>query len=123
MNARAVKETPMTDDPKIAKLQSDVQHLQSDSTEIKQDVKSLLAAVDALKTEFMSFKTAVARELGAYKAYMEREFGAGKAHMERELGSVKVSIERGKLWMVVTGVGTILSVCGTAFALARLFKP
>jgi hypothetical protein len=101
MNARAAKETPMPDDPHIVKLESTVQHLQSDAAQIKGDIKLLWGAVDALKTEFLSFKADVARELG----------------------SVRTSIERAKLWMVVTGVGTILSVWGAALALARFLKP
>ncbi len=129
MNARAMKETVMTDDPKISKLQtdvstlqtgvsklqtdvsslqinvtklqSDVQHIQSDVTEIKRDVKSLWAAIDVLKTEFMSFK----------------------AEAARDFGSVKASIERAKLWMVISGVGMILSIWGAALAMVRFLKP
>jgi hypothetical protein len=48
----------MTDESRIGKLESDVQHLQADMTEIKGEVKSLLDAFDLLKTEFLSFKTA-----------------------------------------------------------------
>lgn len=84
----------MTDDSRIVKLESDVQHLQSDVTEIKVDVKSL-------KTEFLGFKVEVAKEFG----------------------SIRTSIEKAKLWMVITGVGTILSVWGAALALARFLRP
>ena len=101
MYARAAKETPMPNDPQIVKLESDVQHLQSHVTDLRADVKSLWTAVDSLKTEFLSFKADVAREFG----------------------SLKTSIERAKLWMVVTGAGTILSVWGAALALARFLKP
>lgn len=101
MNARVVAERAMGDDSRIVKLEADVQHIQSDVTEIKSEVKSLRDVVDLLKTQFLSFKAEVATEFG----------------------SVKISIERAKLWMVVTGVGTILSVWGAAFALARFLKP
>ena len=84
----------MSDDNRIVKLESDVHHLQSDVTEIKGDLKSL-------KTEFLTFKAEVAKEFG----------------------SIRTSIERAKLWMVVTGVGTILSVWGAALALARFLRP
>ena len=76
------------------KLESDVHHLQSDVTEIKGDLKSL-------KIEFLTFKAEVAKEFG----------------------SIRTSIERAKLWMVVTGVGTILSAWGAALALARFLRP
>ena len=84
----------MSDDNRIVKLESDVHHLQSDVTEIKGDLKSL-------KTEFLTFKAEVAKEFG----------------------SIRTSIERAKLWLVVTGVGTILSVWGAALALARFLRP
>ena len=84
----------MSDDNRIVKLESDVHHLQSDMTEIKWDLKSL-------KIELLTFKAEVAKEFG----------------------SIRTSIERAKLWMVVTGVGTILSVWGAALALARFLRP
>jgi hypothetical protein len=94
MNKRVAKESVMSDDNRIVKLESDVHHLQSDVTEIKGDLKSL-------KIEFLTFKAEVAKEFG----------------------SIRTSIERAKLWMVVTGVGTILSVWGAALALARFLRP
>jgi hypothetical protein len=94
MNKRVAKESVMSDDNRIVKLESDVHHLQSDVTEIKGDLKSL-------KIEFLTFRAEVAKEFG----------------------SIRTSIERAKLWMVVTGVGTILSVWGAALALARFLRP
>jgi predicted RNase H-like nuclease (RuvC/YqgF family) len=94
MNKRVTKESVMSDDNRIVKLESDVHHLQSDVTEMKGDLKSL-------KTEFLTFKAEVAKEFG----------------------SIRTSIERANLWMVVTGVGTILSVWGAALALARFLRP
>ena len=91
----------MSDDNRIVKLESDVQHLQSDVTEMKGDLKSLKTEFLTLKTEFLTFKAEVAKEFG----------------------SIRTSIERAKLWMVVTGVGTILSVWGAALALARFLRP
>ena len=94
MNKRVAKEYVMGDDNRIVRLESNVQHLQSDMTEVKEDVKSL-------KTEFLTFKAEVAKEFGL----------------------IRISIERAKLWMVVTGLGTILSVWGAALALARFLRP
>ena len=91
----------MSDDNRIVKLESDVHHLQSDVTEIKEVVKGLRAMIEALRSEFLTFKSEVAQEFG----------------------SIRTSIERAKLWMVVTGVGTILSVWGAALALARFLRP
>ena len=101
MNKRVARESVMSDDNRVVRLESDVQHLQSDVTEIKGDIKSLKAEFLSLKTEFLSFKAEVAKEFG----------------------SIRTSIERTKLWMVVTGLGTILSVWGAALALARFLRP
>jgi predicted RNase H-like nuclease (RuvC/YqgF family) len=101
MNKRVARESAMSDDNRIVKLESDVRHLQSDVTEIKEDVKCLRAMIEALRSEFLTFKAEVAKEFG----------------------SIRASIERAKLWMVVTGVGTILSVWGAALALARFLRP
>jgi predicted nucleic acid-binding Zn-ribbon protein len=101
MNSRAAQERFVTDESRFVKLESDVQHLQADVTEIKGEVKSLRTTVDSMRSEFLAFKTEVAKEFG----------------------SVNTSIERARLWMVVTGAGTILSVWGAALALARFLKP
>ena len=108
MNKRVARESAMSDDNRIVKLESDVRHLQSDVTEIKEDVKCLQAMIEALRSEFLTFKAEVAREFGS---------------VAKEFGSIRTSIERAKLWMVVTGVGTILSVWGAALALARFLRP
>jgi hypothetical protein len=123
MNARAAKEAPMHHDPHIVKLESGVQHLQSDVTEIKADIKSLWAAVEALMREFLSFKADVERQFGSVRTSMERDFGSVRTAVERDFGQVRAAIERAKLWMLVTGVGTILSIWGAAFALGRFLKP
>jgi predicted RNase H-like nuclease (RuvC/YqgF family) len=112
MNKRVARESVMSDDIRIVKLESDVHHLKSDVTEIKGDLKSL-------KTEFLTFKAEVAKELGAIRTSIEKEIGSIRASIEE----VRTSIERAKLWMVVTGVGTILSVWGAALALARFLRP
>jgi predicted RNase H-like nuclease (RuvC/YqgF family) len=108
MNKRVARESAMSDDNRIVKLESGVHHLQSDVTEIKEDVKFLRAMIEALRSEFLTFKAEVAREFGS---------------VAKEFGLVRASIERAKLWMVVTGVGTILSVWGAALALARFLRP
>jgi predicted RNase H-like nuclease (RuvC/YqgF family) len=94
MNAVIAREKPLTDDSRITNLEVNLQHLQSDLTETKR-------TVDWLREAFESFRVEVAKEFGA----------------------LRTEIERAKLWMVVTGLGTILSVWGAAFALARFLKP
>jgi hypothetical protein len=96
-----------------------VQHLQSDVTEIKSEVKSLRNAFDSSRVEFLSFRTEVAKEFLSFKTEVAKEFGSVRTSIE----SLRTAIERAKLWMVVTGAGMILSVWGAAVALARFLKP
>jgi len=160
MNAIIVRERALTDDSRITNSEVNVQHLQSDMTEIKRTVGWLREAFESFKTEvakefgairtemaeeFGAIRTEMTKELGAIRAEITKEFGAIRAEMTKELGairtemaeelgsvraqmtqesgSLRTSIERAKLWMVVTGLGTILSVWGAAFALARFLKP
>jgi len=106
MNAIAAREKVLTDNSRITQLEANLQHLQSDVTEIK-------GALGWLREAFESFKIEVTKEFGT----------TIRTEMAREIGSLRTSIERAKLWMVVTGLGTILSVWGAAFALARFLKP
>ncbi|HWM71622.1 MAG TPA: hypothetical protein VNO35_33975 [Steroidobacteraceae bacterium] len=91
----------MSDDSRIVKLESDVQHLQSDVTEIKGDVKGLRSMIEAPRSEFLTFK----------------------AELAKEFELIRTSIEGWKLWIVITGIGTNLSVWGAALALARFLRP
>lgn len=91
----------MRDEGQWVRLTANVEHLRSDLTEVKEEVRMVRGGLAELKEQFLSFKADVAREFG----------------------SVRISIERAKLWMIATGMGTILSVWGTALALARFLKP
>jgi archaellum component FlaC len=80
--------------------------------------------------EFGSFKSEVAKDFGSFRSEVAKDFGSFRSEVAKEFGSVRTSIEslrtaieRAKLWMVVTGLGTILSVWGAALALARFLKP
>jgi hypothetical protein len=69
--------------------------------------------------DFGSFKSEVAKDFGSFRSEVAKEFGSVRTSIE----SLRTAIERAKLWMVVTGLGTILSVWGAALALARFLKP
>ena len=101
MNAVIVRERVMSEDSRILKLETDAVHLQSDVSETKSTLKWLCEA-------FTSFKIEVTKEFGEVKTSIE---------------SLRTSIESTKLWRVVTGLGTILSMLVAALALARLLKP
>lgn len=130
MNAAIAREKPLTDDSRITKLEANVQHLQSDVTEIKGTLGWLRESFESFRIEvakeFAAFRAEVAKEFGAIRGEIAKESGslaAFRTEMAKEIGSLRTSIERAKLWMIVTGLGTILSVWGAAFALARFLKP
>ena len=127
MNAVIVREKAMSEADRIAKLEAGVQHLQSDITDIKGTLEWLRRAFETFKIEvaqeFGAIRAEFARELGSFKSEVSKESGSFRSEVARQFGSVRTSIERAKLWMVVTGLGTILSVWGAALALARFLKP
>jgi chromosome segregation ATPase len=102
MNAVIVRERSMAEE-RIARLESDV-------AELKSDVK----AIDKRLNEFIA---GTAKEFGAVRTEMEKGFGALRAEMQEGFGSLRTSIESfrtaiesAKLWMLVTGVGSVILV-------------
>jgi len=122
VNAVAVAEKSMVaEDQRIARLEADV-------GELKGDVKSLSARVS-------DWIIASAKEFGSLRTEMEKGFGTlrteiekNRADTEKESGSIKTSIESlktstesAKLWMLVTGVGSVILVTFVTF-LGRALK-
>jgi chromosome segregation ATPase len=85
--------------------------LESDIGELKSDVKSLNARL----TEFI---IATAKEFGGLRTEMEKN----RADTEKRFGSLETAIESAKLWMLVTGVGSVILVTFVTF-LGRALKP
>jgi len=96
VNAVVAAENSMVAEDRIARLESDV-------GELKGDIKALNARVS---------ESIIANA---------REFGGLKAEMEKGFGSLKTSIESAKLWMLVTGVGSVILVTFVTF-LGRALK-
>ena len=96
MNAVVAAENSMVAEDRIARLESDI-------GELKGDIKALNARVS---------ESIIANA---------REFGGLKAQMEKGFGSLKTSIESAKLWMLVTGVGSVILVTFVTF-LGRALK-
>jgi hypothetical protein len=85
MNAVVKEVSSMVVEDRIARLESDV-------AEVKGDVK-------VLTKEFRDFKVEVAKE-----------FGAVRAELKGSVESLRTSIERTRVWMLGTGISTVLGV-------------
>jgi hypothetical protein len=114
VNAVVAAENSMMAEDRIVRLESDV-------GEPKGDVKTLNARVSesiiANAKEFGGLKTQMEKEFGALRTEFERN----RADAEKGFGSLKTSIESAKLWMLVTGVGSVILVTFVTF-LGRALK-
>jgi len=77
---------------RLERVEDRVARVESDVIELKRDVRGL-------DNTFKDFKIDVAKE-----------FGAMRAEFKTSLGSLQTSIERTKVWMITTGVSTVLAV-------------
>ena len=124
MNALMKKEDKMPVEDRLTSLESDVKYLRNDMTDVKQHIRLLDTGIQNLKADHQSFRTEVAKEFGAvrteaadFRADMNKEFGAVRVSIE----SLKISIEKAKLWMLVSGVGVIMSTVVTLAHALKLF--
>jgi len=85
-------------------------------TEMERGFGSLRAE---MKEESASFRTEMEKSFGSLRAEMkeesgslrtetEKSIGSLRADMEQGFGSLRTSIESAKLWMLVTGVGSVI---------------
>ncbi len=93
----------MVAEDRIARLESDI-------GELKVDVK-------ALNTRVGESITANAKEFGALRTEIEKY----RTDTEKGFGSRRTSIESAKLWMLVTGVGSVILITFATF-LGRALK-
>jgi uncharacterized small protein (DUF1192 family) len=136
-------EKSMVAEDRIARLESDIGELKSDVKTLNARVSESIIAnakefgglkmemekgFGALKTEIAGNRADGERGLGTLRTEMEKGFGAlrteiekNRADTEKSLGSLKSSIESAKLWMLVTGVGSVILVTFVSF-LGRALK-
>ena len=118
MNAVVAVERSMAAEDRMARLESDV-------GELKGDVKALNARVNesiiSNAKEFGSLRAEMEKASGSLRAEMEKGFGSLRAEMEKGFGTLKTSMESAKLWMLVTGVGSVILVTFVTF-LGRALK-
>lgn len=85
---------------RVARIESDVEHLKVDVAEIK-------GKLNGLSDEFRAFKVEVTREFGA---------------VHTDIESLRTAIEKNKLWMIVTVAVLISTGIGTLATLGRVMK-
>lgn len=106
MNAAVAEVMNMVVAERLARLEADV-------TEMKGDIKTLGKQLGDFKTEVAKEFSSVRTELQGFKTEVAKEFGS----VAKEIGSVRIemeplrtSIERNKVWMLCTGISTVLSI-------------
>ena len=66
------------------------------------------------------FRTEVAKEVAGVNkeiAGVTKDAGSFRAEVAREFGAVRASIERTKVWMLGTGISSILSIAAIVWKL------
>ena len=95
-------------DEGMQKLQSDVEHIRIEISDVKTDIRQLRDQVDATKSEVGTLRVDVEKGFGTLRA----EAAAFRTDMERALGSMRVMFLTGNMALAAA----ILTV------LARVFK-
>lgn len=85
---------------RVARIESDVEHLKVDVAEIKADQRAMRQELSSLRGEFHSFRVEVTGEFGR----------------------VHTAIEQNKRWMIVAGAGLIGTAVGMLAMVGRVMK-
>ena len=93
---------------RVAKIESDLDHIRLDVAEVKGDNKSLRAEVHEFRIESHTFRTEVTKEFGLVR----EEIAESRTETAKEFGLLRASIERMKLWGVVAIFGAALATSG-----------
>ena len=114
-------EKSMVAEDRIARLEADVGELKGDVKALNARVSETIVAMDrgfgALRTEIEKSRADTEKGWGSLRAEIEKT----RADTEKGFGAMKASIESAKLWMLVTGVGSVILVTFVTF-LGRALK-
>jgi len=136
----------MVGEDRMARLESDVGELKGDVRGLNVRVSELIVTTTkefgslrtemekgfgTLRTEIETNRADTEKGLGSLRTEIEKtrteiektrtEIERSRADMERGVGSLKTSIESAKLWMLVTGVGSVILVTFVTFV-GRVLK-
>jgi chromosome segregation ATPase len=128
----------MSVEERVVKIESDMGHVRSTLTDVKDEVKSLRGElkgeIQEVRTEVRSFKTEVAKEfasvrgeLQSFKADVAKEFGDAKTETAQQFGLVRTDLEKlrtaiegTKVWFLLTCFGAVFSGIGAVVGLHAL---
>lgn len=102
-------------DARLARLEERTEHLQTDVTEIKSDLRRIDVKLDAVKDSVSSFAKSVAAfepKLDAVAASFEAKVAAQGFSFEAKLNAMEAGIVK---WMI----GTLIAATASAFAIAK----
>jgi hypothetical protein len=97
LNVAGVESAVPVDD-RLAKMESDLGHVQTSVGKLELDVRDI-------RTDFHGFKVEVVREIGDFKT-----------EMAKELGSIRKSLEQNKVWMLMIAFGSVIVPAVTTLA-------
>ena len=130
-------EKPMSEEERMARVEADIVHLQKtvederqEAREFRKSVENFKQKMDDFKEKMDDFRVETANNFGRLREDMAKgfgavaeRFGAMNEKFGKECGDLRAEIERSRTWMVVTGASLVLTILGTAVALARYLKP
>lgn len=97
-------------------------------TDTEKNIAALRAETEkgfgSLRAELATHKTDTEKGFGAVRAEIEKGFGSLRVEIEKtrtEIQGVRTEIVSTKLWMLITGIGTILAILGNIGAFVTLF--
>ncbi len=116
----------MSEEERMAKVEADIVHLQKTVEDERQEAREFRKSVENFRQKMDDFRVETANNFGRLREDMAKGFGVVAEKfgaVDKEFGGLRAEIERSRTWMVVTGASLVLTILGTAVALARYLKP
>ena len=120
----------MSEEERMARVEADIVHLQKTVEDERQEAREFRKSVENFRQKMDDFRVETANNFGRLREDMAKgfgavaeRFGAMNEKFGKECGDLRAEIERSRTWMVVTGASLVLTILGTAVALARYLKP
>jgi predicted RNase H-like nuclease (RuvC/YqgF family) len=121
MNAAVAEVMSMVVEDRTARPESDVTKIKGDpktanaevldfGTDVAKEFGSVIAELRDFRTEVAKEFASLRAELRDFKTEVAKEFGSLRAELRSSMESLRTSIEHTKVWMLGTGISTVLGV-------------